>query len=68
MNHKGDPLIFLEAIPNAETRAHVQRVLALKWIYASRLNLGSESLDMIAAGRWPRYQDGAPELAEISRN
>jgi soluble lytic murein transglycosylase-like protein len=68
VNHKGDPLIFLEAIPNAETRAHVQRVLALKWIYASRLNLGSESLDMIAAGRWPRYQDGAPELAEISRN
>lgn len=64
VNHKGDPLLFLEAIPNAETRAHVQRVLALKWIYASRLNLGSESLDLIAAGRWPRYRDGAPLVAE----
>ncbi len=34
-----DPLLFIEAIPIDETRAHVPRVLTYTWIYAARLHL-----------------------------
>jgi soluble lytic murein transglycosylase-like protein len=50
-----DPLLFLEAIPNDETRAYVPQVLAYTWIYAARLHLPAPSLDELAAGQWPRY-------------
>lgn len=59
VNHRDDPLLFLEAIPNPETRAHVQRVLGVAWIYASRLGRGSPSLDQLAAGRWPSFAEYA---------
>ncbi len=52
---KGDPLLFIEAIPIDETRAHVPRVLTYSWMYAARLRLPANSLDELAAGRWPRY-------------
>jgi soluble lytic murein transglycosylase-like protein len=55
MFYGNDPLMFLETIPFHETRAHVQRVLAFSWIYASRLGRPAPSLDALAAGRWPRY-------------
>lgn len=55
VNHRDDPLLFLEAIPNPETRAHVQRVLGVAWVYASRLGRGSPSLDALAAGQWPSF-------------
>lgn len=55
MRYGNDPLMFLETIPVHETRAYVQRVLALSWIYASRLGRPAPSLDALAAGRWPRY-------------
>lgn len=72
MNHKGDPLLFMEAIPNPETRAHVQRVLALAWVYASRLGRGSPSLEALAGGRWPSYgayesRGPGAEVAQVSR-
>jgi soluble lytic murein transglycosylase-like protein len=72
VNHKGDPLLFMEAIPNPETRAHVQRVLALAWVYASRLGRGSPSLEALAGGRWPSYgayesRGPGAEVAQVSR-
>jgi soluble lytic murein transglycosylase-like protein len=57
VQHKGDPLLFLEAIPIHETRRHVQTVLTYSWVYASRLGRPAPSLDALAAGRWPRYID-----------
>ncbi len=51
----GDPLLFIEAIPLDETRAHVPRVLTYTWIYAALMHLPSPSLDELAAGLWPRY-------------
>jgi soluble lytic murein transglycosylase len=51
----GDPLLFIEAIPIDETRAHVPRVLTYTWIYAALMHLPSPSLDELAAGLWPRY-------------
>jgi len=50
-----DPLLFIEAIPLDETRAHVPRVLTYTWIYAALMHLPTPSLDDLAAGLWPRY-------------
>ena len=56
----GDPLLFMEAIPVAETRDFVHRSLTYLWIYAARLGLPAPSLDALAADIWPSY---APEVA-----
>ena len=54
----GDPLLFLEAVPVAETRAFVQHVLLYSWIYAARLHRQEPSLDSLAAGEFPRFTPG----------
>ena len=51
----GDPLLFIEAIPNTETRRFVQHALAYTWIYAARLELPAPSLAELAAGTFPRF-------------
>lgn len=51
----GDPLMFMEAIPVAETRAFVPTALIYSWIYAARLRLQAPSLDALAAGEFPRF-------------
>ena len=57
---EGDPLLFIESIPNDETSAYVPRALAYTWLYAARMSLPSPSLDELAAGRWPRFSVDAP--------
>jgi soluble lytic murein transglycosylase-like protein len=64
---KGDPLLFIEAIPVDETRAHVPRVLTYTWIYAAELHLPASSLDELAAGGWPRYHPFADPRAPAPR-
>ncbi len=61
---QGDPLLFIESIPNAETRGFVQHVLAYSWIYAARLRLPSPSLDALAAGRFPQLPAGSGEATQ----
>jgi hypothetical protein len=56
----GDPFMFIEAIPNAETRGFVQHVLTYTWIYAARLDLPAPSLDALALGHWPVFEPGFP--------
>lgn len=51
----GDPLLFIEAIPNDQTRAFVDHALTYTWLYAARLHLPAPSLDQLAAGEWPRF-------------
>ena len=63
--HGGDPLIFMESIPNDQTRHFVRQVLTESWIYARELGVTPDSLDAIAEGNFPRltpYQH--PALAE----
>jgi soluble lytic murein transglycosylase-like protein len=55
VNDDGDPLLFIEAIPNDETRRFVERALTYTWIYAARLRLPAPSLDAMAAGEFPRF-------------
>ncbi len=51
---EGDPLMFIEAIPNAQTRGFVEDALIYSWHYAAQLHLPATSLDALAAGRYPR--------------
>jgi soluble lytic murein transglycosylase-like protein len=70
VRHEDDPLLFIESIPNAETRAYVPHVLTNTWLFAARLHLPTPSLDELAAGQWPRFHplQERPEPAEQHRS
>ena len=61
IRHDGDPLLFIESVPNDETRAYIPKALALTWQYAAQLGLPAPSLDEIAAGAWPAFEERAPQ-------
>ena len=65
--HSDDPLLFIESIPNDETRAFVARALTFSWIYAARLRLPSPSLDELADGGWPRFHAAAPRHEQVAQ-
>jgi len=48
-----DPLVFLETIPNDETRRFIHQVLADSWIYAEEIGMRPASLDDLAQGNFP---------------
>lgn len=50
----GDPLMFLEAIPNPHTRGFVRDALVYSWHYAAAMRLPAGSLDALALGHYPR--------------
>lgn len=52
---KGDPLLFIEAIPITETRNFVPEVLAATWIYAARMHEPIPSLDSLAEDEFPAF-------------
>jgi soluble lytic murein transglycosylase-like protein len=54
-NGLNDPLLFIEAIPFAQTRAYVAIVLRNYWIYQRRSGAATPSLTAMAAGRWPLF-------------
>lgn len=56
IRHGQDPLLFVEAIPNLETRLFVRRVLANLWIYRTVLGQPAPSLGAMIAGEFPRYK------------
>ena len=62
-----DPLLFIESIPNDETRGFVPRALTYSWIYAARLHLPAPSLDELAAGAWPVFHAQAPRREAPAR-
>lgn len=49
----GDPLIFLESIPNVTTRRFVRQVLTDSWLYGEEIGSTPDSLDAIAEGQFP---------------
>jgi soluble lytic murein transglycosylase len=55
IRHNGDPLLFIESVPNDETRGYIPRALAYTWLYAAALRLPSPSLDALSTGSWPRF-------------
>jgi soluble lytic murein transglycosylase-like protein len=58
-----DPLLFIESIPNPESRDFVEKVLTNYWIYRQRLGLQPASRDRVAAGRLPLY-DALDEISD----
>jgi soluble lytic murein transglycosylase len=68
VEHRGDPLLFIESIPSRETRGYVERVVANYWIYQDRLGESKTTLDQIARGQWPvlTWSD-RPRVAELRR-
>lgn len=57
VKHHDDALMFIEAIPNRETRVFIEKVMTNLWIYRSRLGQPMGSMDAVVAGEWP-YYDG----------
>ena len=49
-----DPLLYIEMIPNEQTRRFVFCVLRYSWAYAQQLDLPIPSLDALAQGQFPR--------------
>jgi soluble lytic murein transglycosylase-like protein len=50
-----DPLLLIESIPSAETRAFVERVMANYWIYRTRMGQDTPSLNAIVKDLSPTY-------------
>ena len=63
-----DSLMFIESLPAHETRNFIERVLANLWIYRLRLGQDSPSLDAIAAGERPTYEDLDAKAAKLAKN
>jgi peptidoglycan lytic transglycosylase len=51
-----DPLLFIESIPNRESRDFVEKVLTNVWVYRARLGQPAPSRDKVAAGKLPLYE------------
>ncbi|GBQ79514.1 lytic murein transglycosylase [Komagataeibacter xylinus NBRC 15237] len=55
MNEDEDPLLYIESLPNDETREYVRRAFTYLWIYADRLGLATPSLETMARDEWPGF-------------
>lgn len=62
MDFRGDPFLFIESIPAAETRGYIERVVTNYWIYSERLGQPVGSLDASASGTWPVYERATGSL------
>ncbi|WP_428407693.1 lytic transglycosylase domain-containing protein [Hyphococcus sp.] len=51
-----DPLLFIESIPNRESRDFVEKVLTNFWVYRARLGQPAPSREKVAAGELPLYE------------
>ena len=60
---RGDPLLFMEAIPPWGVRTFVEQTLNESWGYAAALGLPAPSLDMLAADRQPKLESVARTAA-----
>jgi soluble lytic murein transglycosylase-like protein len=59
-----DPLLFIESIPFAQTRAYVAIVLRNYWVYQRESGTPTSSMTALAAGRWPSFPErGATRTA-----
>ena len=55
-----DPLLFVESVPIAETRAYVKKVLASLWAYQAEAGADLPSLHALAENRWPEAEPAPP--------
>jgi soluble lytic murein transglycosylase-like protein len=65
LQDSSDPLLFIETIPNNETRRFVRQVMADSWLYAEEIGLPPVSLDQMAEGSFPTL-GGADAVASAN--
>lgn len=53
---QADPLLFVESLPIAETRAYAKKVMANLWAYQARSGGSIPSLQALAENRWPEVE------------
>lgn len=58
-----DPLLFIESIPFAETRAYTAIVLRNYWMYQRESGAETPSLAALAQRKWPLFPRGAARTA-----
>ena len=56
IDYQKDPLLFIESMPSRETRLFLEKVVSNFWIYRLKFNGNAPSLNMIADGKWPMYE------------
>jgi soluble lytic murein transglycosylase-like protein len=56
VNDAGDPLMFIEAIPNPAIAAYVQSALLTAWDYAAAMHRPATSLDALEVSAYPRLE------------
>lgn len=65
VSENSDPLLFIETIPNDQTRHFVLQVLADSWIYDAEIGMQPQSLNELAEGHFPTlplFESGQPTL------
>jgi hypothetical protein len=60
VNDGGDPLMFLEAIPNPMIAGYVRSALVRAWDYAAAMHLPAGSLDALEMSAYPRLELARP--------
>jgi soluble lytic murein transglycosylase-like protein len=65
-NGNADPLLFIESIPFAQTRAYVAIVLRNYWIYQRETGTPTTSLTAMAQGRWPLFPTRTTQTASAA--
>lgn len=61
-----DPLLFIEAIPFAQTRAYVAIVMRNYWIYQRETGAATSSMTAMAQGHWPLFPGRAVQTASAA--
>ena len=61
---EADPLLFIESIPIAETRAYVKKVMANLWAYQAHAGEAVPSLQALAENRWPTVEMAAASVPQ----
>jgi hypothetical protein len=56
VNDRGDPLMFIEAIPNRAIADYIRSALLTAWHYAAAMHMPAGSLDALAASTYPRLE------------
>ncbi|MEO7503928.1 MAG: lytic transglycosylase domain-containing protein [Sphingomicrobium sp.] len=55
LNHKGDPILWIESLPYWETRYYVPSVLRNMWVYQGLDRRPQPALKALAEHRWPSF-------------
>jgi len=64
--YDGDPLLFIESIPIAETRHYVMQVMTNYWIYSELADKHNDSIYALLHGHFPSYDEASWPVADAS--